>query len=113
MNEEEKGLQNPETWNFDQAVVSPGVQKPRAVVSVAFTRADFERVAGAAQQSGMKTSEFIRGAALAKAKVVTEVTSLGWAGVSLAGIITEAASVPGTSTDTKPRVDDLEVVISR
>ena len=104
MSEEEKELQNPETWDFDQAVVRPGTQKARAVVSVAFARDDFELVASAARQSEMKTSEFIRGAALAKAKSSTHVTSLGWSGISLAGLITDGPFVAGTSTEAKPTV---------
>ena len=104
MSEEEKELQNSETWDFGQAVVSPGTRKPRAVVSVAFSRDDLEQVATAARQSDMKISEFIRSAALSTAKEVTQVTSLGWAGISLAGTITEAPSVSGTSSNAKPTV---------
>lgn len=104
MTAEEKELQNSETWDFGQAVVSPGIRKPRAVVSVAFSRDEFEQVAKAARQKEMKTSEFIRSAALATAKEATRVTSLGWAGISLAGTITEGLSVSGTSSDAKPTV---------
>ena len=104
MTEEEKELQDAGTWDFSRAVVSPGTQKARAVVSVAFARDDFEQVASAARQSEMKTSEFIRGAALAKAKSSTHVTSLGWSGISLAGLITDGPFVAGTSTEAKPTV---------
>ena len=84
--------------------MSPGTQKPRAVVSVAFARDDFEQVASAARQSDMKTSEFIRGAALAKATAITQVTSLGWSGISMVGLITDGAFVSGTSAQAKQTV---------
>lgn len=100
MQEEEQVLRNAETWDIDQAVVSPGTRKPRAVVSVAFARDDFERVAIAAQRGGMKTSEFIRTASLEKATVVTRVTLFGIAGTSYGGVITNANVVfVGTSTE--------------
>ena len=57
-------LQNPNNWDFENAEKRPGVKKPRAVVSVAFSREDFERVAEHAEHLGMKISEFIRNAAL-------------------------------------------------
>jgi hypothetical protein len=57
-------LQNPEDWDWDRAESRPGRKKPRAVVSVAFKRDDFETVAGFAERAGMKLSEFIRSAAI-------------------------------------------------
>lgn len=65
---DERELQNPENWDFEKADVRPGVKKSRAVVSVAFTREDFELVARAAEEFGMKVSEFIRAAALDRAQ---------------------------------------------
>ena len=108
MKEEEKDLQDPGTWDFGHAVVSPGTRKARAVVSVAFARDDFEQVASAARQSDMKTSEFIRGAALGKAKAITQITSLGWSGISVIGLITDGAFVSGTSTQGKQTVIQSE-----
>ncbi len=55
-------LQDPEAW--DKGEVRPAVKSPRAIVSVAFAREDFERIADYATRHGMKTSEFIRRAAL-------------------------------------------------
>ncbi len=57
-------LQNPESWDWDHAEGRPGRKKPRAVVSVAFKREDFETVATFAERVGMKLSEFIRSAAI-------------------------------------------------
>ena len=57
-------LQDPESWEDAEDAVRPPVKSPRAVVSVAFNREDFERVAEFARQQDMKISEFIRHAAL-------------------------------------------------
>src|SRR5881396_2104439 len=59
-------LQNPENWAFEAAERRPARRGVRAIVSVAFTREDFERVAAAAEQLGKRTSEFIREAALGR-----------------------------------------------
>jgi hypothetical protein len=61
---EKKELQNPKTWDWDRAEAHPGHKKPRAVVSVAFNRDDFETVAFYAERAHMKLSEFIRSAAI-------------------------------------------------
>ena len=55
---------DPGQWDDQAAEVRPPVNNPRAVVSVAFTREDFNRVSQHARALGMKTSEFIRKAAL-------------------------------------------------
>lgn len=60
-------MQDPSSWDFERAERRPGVQSPRAVVSVAFARDDFERIARAAEELGKRTSEFIREAALERA----------------------------------------------
>ena len=66
-NNELEELQDAESWEEAGAIVQPSGKAPRAVVSVAFPREDFERVVAQAQVAGMKTSEFIRQAALEKA----------------------------------------------
>jgi len=66
-NTEERALQEPAAWDDDSAEILPPVKAPRAIVSVAFARPDFERVAEYARRHGMKTSEFIRAAALERA----------------------------------------------
>lgn len=97
MTERENELKDPGTWDFSQAVVSPGTKKARAVVSVAFARDDFERVARAAQQSEMKTSEFIRTASLEKA--ATKVTFFGLTGTSQGELTTNGFVVVRTSKE--------------
>ncbi len=64
---DQQELQNPDNWDFERAHRTSGMRAARAVVSVAFSREDFERVAGCAEQLGMRTSEFIREAALNRA----------------------------------------------
>lgn len=59
-------LQDPEAWEDMDEPAQPATKPARAVVSVAFARDDFETVVEAAKQRGMKTSEFIRQAALEK-----------------------------------------------
>ena len=59
-----EALQNPDEWDFEHAERRSGVKQPRAVVSVAFSRDDFERVSGCAERLRKRTSEFIREAAL-------------------------------------------------
>lgn len=65
--EELNELQSAEAWEDTDEAVQPATKAPRAVVSVAFSREDFERIVELAKQSGMKTSEFIRLAAMDKA----------------------------------------------
>jgi len=65
--EELRALEDPDEWDSDSAEVRPPSRSARAVVSVAFARDAFDRVADAAEREGMKTSEFIREAALARA----------------------------------------------
>ena len=55
-------------WDYDKAEVRGAVASPRAVVSVAFSRSDFEVVALAAEAQSRKVSEFIRSAALERAR---------------------------------------------
>ncbi len=63
-------------WDFERAKIKKPVKAPRVVVSVAFSREDFESVAGYAGRMGKKISEFIREAALEKATKRESVTSL-------------------------------------
>lgn len=70
MTEQElRELQDTKNWDWERAEQRPG-DKPskRVVVSVAFSREEFEAIAEGARRIGMKTSEFIRHAALDRAK---------------------------------------------
>ena len=57
-------LQKPENWDFDKAEEKPGRGRGRAIVSVAFSREDFNLVSKHAEMLGLKTSELIRNATL-------------------------------------------------
>lgn len=63
--------QDGDEWAFERAEVHEPSKSPRAVVSVAFPRDDFDRVSEAAGISNMKVSEFIRIAALERVERVT------------------------------------------
>ncbi len=100
MTEEEQELRKAETWDVEQVVVNPAVQNRRTVVSVAFSRNGFERVANAAKRNDLKTSEFIRIAALEKAASTTRISTFGLAGASQWGSVvttTYSLAIAGTS----------------
>lgn len=59
-----RDLENEGSWAWEKAETRPAVESRRTVVSVAFPRAEYEQVARYASSVGMKTSEFIRNAAL-------------------------------------------------
>ena len=60
----DKELENPDNWDFNAVKVHPAVKSARAIVSVAFSREDYELVSLCAESSGQRISEFIREAAL-------------------------------------------------
>ena len=94
-------LREEEQWDFDEVVVSPGVTRARSVVSVAFSKDDFEAVARAAESKGMKTSAFIRNSALISANVLLSGTTLAWAGSSLGVIIKTNTVIHPITTDSE------------
>ena len=73
---EREQLQDRESWDWELAESRPARKKPRAVVSVAFNRDDFDTVAAFAERAGMKLSEFIRSAAIGCAEGKTLVVFL-------------------------------------
>jgi hypothetical protein len=96
-------LQSAESWEETGETVGPSPKSARAIVSVAFSREDFETVAEYARQHGMKTSEFIRRAALDKTTpkrldpLVVSVT-----GAVYTGYVTASAPRAKTKVSTKP-----------
>jgi hypothetical protein len=64
----EDELRNPANWAMEDATLHPPVKSPRSVVSVSFGSDDLAIVANAAREAGMKTSEFIRNAAVEQAR---------------------------------------------
>jgi hypothetical protein len=67
-NDELRELQDPQNWDFDAAEQRAPVKRARAVVSVAFQREEYEKVANIARQFNMRTSEYIREAALGRVR---------------------------------------------
>jgi hypothetical protein len=57
-------LEREDEWAWNDSVAKPAVKRPRAVVSVAFNRYDFERLDQYAERHGIKLSELIRQGAL-------------------------------------------------
>ena len=68
MKEHYRELEKAESWDFEQPEVREPVKASRVVVSVAFRRYDFVPVSECAERLGKKISEFIREAAIEKAK---------------------------------------------
>ena len=75
-------VENEDTWDLREPVAQGPSKQPRAVVSVAFRRDDFKVVADAAEQEGERVSEFIRTAAIHRAKgaKLTDITFAGGTG---------------------------------
>ena len=55
-------------WDYENAEVKPGRNRPSAVYSVRFPKAEISAIRAAAKVAGMNTSEFIREAAREKAE---------------------------------------------
>lgn len=58
-------LENAEEWDFERAELSKPAPSRRTVVSVSVSRDDFDQLSTYAERIGLRTSEFIRRAALA------------------------------------------------
>lgn len=98
-------LQDEESWD-DEGDVRPAVKPQRAVVSVAFGRDDFERVATHARRHGMKTSEFIRRAALSQMTSENGGSSV----LSVSGNVhTDHPRTPNKAPRAEIKVDEAEV----
>lgn len=61
-------LENESNWDFDSAERREAIPNRRTVVSVAIPREEFGAISDAARQADMKVSEFIRVAAIEKAR---------------------------------------------
>ncbi len=64
MNRDTTRRRDESDWDYSKAVHGGPAKNPRAVVSVSLRASDFRDIAQHAQQLGMRTSEFIREAAL-------------------------------------------------
>lgn len=72
-----EGLKNPEQWGWESAKFVQPTKTPRAIVSVAFSRNEFQFVAEAAVQIQQPVSAFIREAAIEKAMGEQVIQPLG------------------------------------
>jgi len=108
-----RDLEGVETWDYQNAVRKPGVKTARVVVSVAFPRNDFERIAQHAEQVGKKTSEFIREAALEKAASQAGLAEFHPSGAG-SGTFLISSQLPPVATAsgfTKSQTEPLELVM--
>jgi hypothetical protein len=58
-------LENVEEWDFERAELSMPAHSRRTVVSVSVSVDDFDQLSSHAERIGLRTSQFIRRAALA------------------------------------------------
>ena len=58
-------LENVEEWDFERAELSMPAHSRRTVVSVSVSPDDFDQLSSYAERIGLRTSQFIRRAALA------------------------------------------------
>ena len=108
--DKELDLQDESMWDYDKADVRPASQSNRAVVSVAFARQDFQRVVEYAESVNMKTSEFIRTAALEKISKPAEASGFSCS-ASNAGIILSTSHI-GTSTQKRSSASHYEPAVT-
>ncbi|MDQ2652318.1 MAG: hypothetical protein M3Z20_04655 [Chloroflexota bacterium] len=102
--EELEELQDAGSWEEDGAIAQPRGKAPRAIVSVAFPREDFERVTAQAKLAGMKTSEFIRQAALEKASPQLRESRV----LAVSGYVTSSHTTVSTQRGAKAEVTCAE-----
>ena len=102
--DDERDLENPEHWDYERGEKRPGVKGARAVVSVAFGREDFDRVVACAEHLGKKTSEFIREAAVDKARRVWEPATVATYSGSARSFLFTERPVPTTRGVALPEI---------
>jgi hypothetical protein len=61
-------LRDPKAWDSEHGETRGPVKNPRAIVSVAFSTPEFREITSYARRNGMRTSEFIRTAAIERAR---------------------------------------------
>ena len=107
---EDHDLEEPSSWDYERAEKRPSAKPDRAVVSVAFSRKDFERVAGYAERSGMRTSEFIRRAALDQARAGAKITEFSFLGGTSGTLFVEKPFEPSTLVFARVSLEEDELV---
>src|SRR5688500_8727314 len=89
-------LDDPEEWDFERAELAKPVQSGRTVVSVSISKDDFGRLSTYAERLGMRTSEFIRRAALAYVQKPARESIVYSAGGSGGSVIFTSAPIAKT-----------------
>lgn len=92
-------LENPENWDFERAEERQPSRSARAVVSVAFPRDDFTIVSEAARESGKKLSEFVREAAVDRARTADHKKVVYSMSTTRSGVIRETFTRGGMLSD--------------
>ena len=98
-------LESADYWDYQRAKKRPPVNSGRAVVSVAFARSDFEVVALYAERLGLRTSQFIRDAAIERATDRSEVIAFLWAGGSTGTFMVDKSPGQFTLVTSAPLMD--------
>ena len=106
----DRELEAPGNWDYESAERRSPARPARVVVSVAFPRDDFEQVAKCAEIQGMRTSEFIRVAALDRATAHAGVTTFSWSGGTAGTFVVAAPLWPSTLVSAKVSQEDKESV---
>ena len=68
-------LRDPASWDVERGETRTAVPSPSAIVSVAFSPAEYEEVTSYARRKRMKTSEFMRKAALDRVRRLPDAAS--------------------------------------
>jgi len=108
MPKEEDRLANEKTWDFNSAERRGPVAGRRAIVSVGIPSDELGLISTAARQSQMKVSEFIRGAAIEKAR-----ESLGVWSTTRTMSMSDSARTETPETETLVNVLLLDSVLLR
>ncbi len=66
LDDEERELMDPDTWNWDAIEEGVTVGEPGTIFAIEFSRAEHRMLADAARAAGITTHAFIKQAALAR-----------------------------------------------
>ena len=108
----DRELESAEEWDLENAELVRPEKKARAVVSVAFSRADHDRVAKSAEELGTKISTYIRQAALEKASGQTKARTSNWTVGSPSGSVMITAE-PTSGTRGAPVTQEPALIVLR
>lgn len=102
MADDDSELRNMENWDIENAERVRGRRGRRTIVSVAFSKDDFQRVAEHSASAGMRVSEFIRNAALQQAGVIPNKIAVVLAGASRHAMLIQTNELPPLTSGHAP-----------